>query len=92
MNGRRAKLLRRVAAERVKNLPPEQREYRQLDNCLSWRQAVIDGKPQYDGDGVALLEMYKAPGTIYHMQPFIILYHILKKKYYQRRARERGQI
>lgn len=90
MNGKRAKQIRREVKDLVKDLPPEPDEYHQLQNCVSWRHAVVDGKPQYDGDGVPLLEAYNAPGTLRHAQPFMVIYKMKKAKYYKERARERG--
>jgi len=92
MNGRRAKALRKETQKLVGHMKPLDHEYNQVNNCLSWRHAVIDGKPQYDGDGVALLEPYKAPGTITHAQPFMVIYKMKKKQYYRLRAMCRGTI
>ena len=93
MRGKRAKLLRKQAAQLVKDLPPEQNEYRQDMNCISWKQAFDpDGKPMFDGDGTPLIKPYNAPGTLHHMQPFMIMYKIMKKRHYQKRARARGSI
>jgi len=94
MNGKRAKKLRQETAALVKDIKLDDKQpmYHQLQNCITMRQAVIKGELQFDDDGVPLLAPYKAPGTIKHAMPFMIIYRMKKKQYYQARARERGSI
>lgn len=95
MNGKRAKKIRQETAALVKDikLDDNQPMYHQLQNCRDWEQARDkDGKPMFDADSVALIQMVKKPGTVKHAMPFMIIYRLKKKQYYQARARERGSI
>ena len=86
MNSKRAKLIRKRAAELLTSLGIPLGEghgdYEQINNCVSWQPAIAkDGTRIVDHDGVQLLKPVKNPGTITHKWKYKIFYKWLKKLY-----------
>jgi len=83
MNGKRAKRLRRRAAEICisQNIPPgkDHNAYRQIKNCHALEvMEDKDGKPMQDVDGRNLLKPVLHPGTVVAASPWKRIYRWLK--------------
>lgn len=85
MRGKRAKYLRRMAAELVirdgaKGLGEGYNEYHQAMNMIQWGPQLDEsGLPMLDPEGMALMKPDKFPGTITNAWKWRVMYRTLKR-------------
>jgi hypothetical protein len=77
LRGKKAKFLRRWAFQLLKmqNISPstDMGQYKQVKNCHAWILSE-----EKDPDGTPLRKHVLNPGTIFHANPFMKLYRMLK--------------
>ena len=86
MNGRKAKELRKKAAELMwslgVSLSEGHREYKQAENCKAWGPAMNpDGTRMKGVDGVGMMKQKLNPGSVYSQWKWRVFYRFLKKTY-----------